>query len=142
MGILLSLQDEMKTAMKAHDQVRLDALRLMVSAIKYAEVDTPNMSDEQVVEVLKKEAKKRREAVEAFRGAAREEQAKQEEYELGIIEAYLPKMMGEDEVRKIVQNLDLKDQNFGVAMGMAMKAVGKNADGGVVAKIVKVILSK
>lgn len=139
MTILTTLQDEMKTAMKGRDQSRLDALRLMVSAIRYVEVDTPNLTDEQIVGVLIKEAKKRREAIEAYKGAGRTEAAEKEQYELTLIETYLPKMMSEVEVREKVKNAleSEKPENFGMAMGAAMKAVGKVADGGMVAKIVK-----
>lgn len=144
MTLLNDLQDEMKLAMKAHDQARLDALRLMVSAIRYIEVDTPNLNDEQIIAILTKEAKKRRESIVAFKEAGRDEQAKQEEYELGLIEEYLPKMMGEDEVRaKVKEALDIaKPENFGMAMNAAMKAVGKGAEGGTVSKIVKELFSK
>ena len=139
MSILVDLQEEMKVAMKARDQARLDALRLMVSAIKYAQVDLPDITDEQIVEVLKKEAKKRRESILAYRQGNREELAKQEEYELGLIEEYLPKMMGEDEVRaKVKTALEAaKPANFGMAMNAAMKVIGKDAEGGTVARIVK-----
>lgn len=144
MTLLNDLQDEMKLAMKAHDQARLDALRLMVSAIRYVEVDTPNLTDEQIIEVLKKEAKKRRESIVAFKEAGRDDQAKQEEYELSLIEEYLPKMMGDDEVRTIVAQAlsDAKPENFGMAMNVCMKAVGKGAEGGTVAKIVKELFTK
>ncbi|MFH2085184.1 MAG: GatB/YqeY domain-containing protein [bacterium] len=137
---MTTLQDEMKTAMKAHDQARLDSLRLLVSAIKYVEVDSPNLTDEQIVEVLKKETKKRREAIEAYKGAGRMEAAEKEQYELTMIETYLPKMMGEEEVRERV--LSIKEQvlsagNFGAGMQVAMKVVGKGAEGAIVARIVK-----
>ncbi len=114
----------------------------MVSAIRYVEVDTPSLSDEQIIEVLKKEAKKRREAIEAYKAAGRDEQAKQEEYEFELIGQYLPKTMSEDEVREIIQNLKIKDQNYnmGEAMKIAMKEVGGKAEGGVVAKVVRDIL--
>ena len=138
MSLLITLQDEMKVAMKARDQLRLDALRLMVSAIRYVEVDNPNLNDEQVVEVLKKEAKKRREAIEAYKAAGRQESVEKEQYELTLIESYLPKTMPEEEVRvKVKEALEsAKPENFGMAMNAAMKAVGKDA-GDPVAKIVK-----
>ncbi len=144
MTILNVLQDEMKAAMRSRDQARLDALRLMVSAIRYKEVDTPNLSDEQIVDVLSKEAKKRREAIEAYKQAGRDEAATQEQYELNLIEEYLPKMMSEDEVRaKVKAALDeAKPDNFGLAMNAAMKAIGKDAEGGTVAKIVKELFGK
>ena len=139
MTLLNDLQEEMKTAMKAHDQSRLDALRLMVSAIRYVEVDTPNLNNEQIVEVLRKEAKKRRESIVAYKAAGRSEQAQQEEYELGLIEEYLPKMMSEEEVRaKVGEAIELaKPANFGMAMNAAMKAVGGQSDGATVSKMVK-----
>lgn len=139
MTLLNTLQDEMKVAMKAHDQARLDALRLMVSAIRYVEVDTPNLSDEQIIGVLNKEAKKRREAIEAYKAAGRLSAAEQEQYELNLIESYLPTRMSEDDVRvKVKALLDTnKFDNFGLAMNTVMKEVGKDAEGGTVAKIVK-----
>ena len=144
MTLLNVLQDEMKAAMKAHDQARLDALGLMVSAIRYVEVDTPNLTDEQIIEVLKKEAKKRREAIEAYKVAGRDEAAVQEQYELTLIEEYLPKMMGEDELRtKVKAVMDAnKYDNFGLAMNGVMKEIGKAAEGGMVAKIVKELFGK
>lgn len=139
MSILTVLQDEMKVAMRSRDQVRLDALRLMVSSIKYAQVDSPNITDEQIAEVLKKEAKKRRESIVAYKAGNREELAAKEQYELDLIESYLPKGMSEDEVRaKVKEALDnAKPENFGMAMNAAMKVIGKDAEGGTVAKIVK-----
>ncbi|MFZ2199527.1 MAG: GatB/YqeY domain-containing protein [Microgenomates group bacterium] len=136
---MTDLQDQMKTAMKAHDQARLDALRLMVSAIKYVIVDKPDLDDAGMTEVLIKEAKKRREAIVAYKAAGRTEQAEQEEYELRLIEDYLPKMMGEEEVRvKVKEALEAtKPENFGMAMNAAMKAVGGQSNGATVSKIVK-----
>ncbi len=139
MGLLTTLQDEMKTAMKARDQARLDALRLIVSAVRYAEVDSPNMSDEQIVAVLSKEAKKRRESIVAYEAVGRSEAAEKEKYELSIIEGYLPKMMDEADVRAKVQEVLSTNTyaNFGLAMNAAMAALKGQADGGTVAKIVK-----
>ena len=144
MTLLDTLQDEMKSAMKSRDQARLDALRFIVSAIRYVQVDTPNLNDEQIVEVLKKEAKKRRESIVAYKAAGRDELLAKEEYELGIIEEYLPKMMSEDEVRaKVKEALELaKPANFGLAMNAAMKAVGKEAEGSMVVRIVKETFGK
>ncbi len=139
MTILTTLQEEMKTAMKARDQARLDAIRLIVSALKYAQVDNPDMGDEEMVAVLSKEAKKRREAIEAYKAAGRSEAAEKEQYELTLIETYLPKQMGEEEVRTKVKAALTADKpaNFGMAMNSAMKAVGKGAEGAMVARIVK-----
>jgi uncharacterized protein YqeY len=144
MTLLTVLQDEMKIAMKARDQAKLDALRLMVSSIKYAMVDAPDMGDEQVMAVLAKEAKKRRESIVAYNEGGRGELAKKEQYELDLIEQYLPKAMPEEEVRaKVKEALEsAKPENFGMAMNVAMKAIGKGAEGSVVAKMVKELFTK
>ena len=134
------IQDQMKIAMKARDQLRLAALRLMVSAIKYVQIDQPELDDAGSVTVLLKEAKKRRESIVAYKLAGRAELAQQEQYELGVIEEYLPKMMSEDEVRKQLtanSRQFIAAANFGEAMKIAMKVIGKDAEGGMVAKIVK-----
>jgi uncharacterized protein YqeY len=144
MSILTDLQDQMKTAMRSRDQSRLDALRLMVSAIKYVQVDNPTLDDAGMVAVLTKEAKKRRESIVAYKAAGRDDQATQEQYELTLIEDYLPKMMTEDEVRKSVKEAleSAKPENFGMAMNVAMKAVSGQSDGATVSKVVKELFLK
>jgi uncharacterized protein YqeY len=145
MSILTDLQDQMKTAMRNRDQARLDALRLMVSSIKYVVVDKPDLDDEGMVAVLSKEAKKRRESIVAYKAVGREEQAAQEQYELNLIEDYLPKMMSEDEVRKLLtaNSKQLAGvANFGEVMKIAMKMVSGQSDGATVSKIVKELFAK
>lgn len=145
MTLLDTLQDEMKSAMKSRDQARLDALRFIVSAIRYVQVDSPNLSDEQIREVLKKEAKKRRESIVAYKTAGRDDLLAKEEFELGIIEAYLPSMMSEDEVRTKVREILNNNQemaNIGLAMKMVMGELKGQAEGGMVSKIVKELFAK
>lgn len=145
MTILTQLTEDMKNAMRAHDSARLSAIRMLISAIKYAMVDTPDMDELAVTAVLSKEAKKRREAVVAYRDAGREEQAKAEEFELGLIEQYLPKMMSEDEVRNQLTASGAQlaaAANFGEAMKMAMTELKGKAEGGVVSKVVKEMLAR
>ena len=140
MPILVSLTDEMKSAMKARDAARLSAIRMLISAIKYAMVDNPGLDDDGILAVLSKEAKKRREAIEAYRSAGREEQAKGEEFELAIIESYLPKKLTEDEVRTKLAKINLSGKNMGEAMKLAMAELKGGAEGGVVSRIVKELL--
>lgn len=148
MSVLTALTDEMKNAMRARDQVRLDAIRMLISAIKYAMVDLraqagkPDLDEAGMMAVLSKEAKKRREAIEAYRAAGRSESAEKEQFELTLIEGYLPKMMSEEEVRGKLEAI--KEQMVGMNMGEAMKkareVVGAGAEGGMVAKVVKELL--
>lgn len=139
MSVLQILQDEMKNAMRAKDVKRLSALRMLISAIRYAQIDKPDLDDEGMTSVLKKEAKKRKESVEAYKLAGRDESAKSEQYELELIESYLPKQMSEEELRGKVKEVIESSSfaNFGMAMNAVMKVVGKEADGSLVSRIVR-----
>lgn len=144
MSILAKLTEEMKTAMKARDSARLSAVRMLISALKYALVDKPEMTEADEVAILTKEAKKRRESVLAYRSGGREELAITEEFELSVIEQYLPKMMSEEEVRRIASDrLQGKSEiNIGEAMKIILGELKGQADSAVVAKVVKELLSK
>lgn len=139
MGIQATLTEEMKNAMRAKDVQKLSAVRMLISAIRYVQIDQPDLDEEGVVGVMKREAKKRRESILAYTEAGRTEAAEAEKYELALIETYLPKQMAEADVKKIVEET-LKNgefANFGLAMNAVMKAVGKEADGSMVARMVK-----
>jgi uncharacterized protein len=134
------IKSETTAAMKAGDPLRLSVLRMIVSELNYKKIDVQReLSDEDVVAVLQKEAKKRREAIEAYSKAGRTDSASQEAQELKIIEAYLPAQMSEDEIRD--QIFKIKELEGVTEFGQAMKIVSPmfrgKADGGLVAKIVK-----
>lgn len=141
------IKAELKTAMKNKDSDRRNVLRLVQSAIKQVEVDTQKDLDSAgVVDVLQKEAKKRREAIDDNTKAGREEQAEQERYELSVIEEFLPEQLSEDEIVVIVDEViaDVgasSPKDMGQVMGPAMAKVKGRADGKVVSKIVKQQLS-
>ena len=142
MSILTNLQDEMKTALKAQDSRRLSAIRMLISAIKYVQVDKPDLDDAGMLAVLSKEAKKRREAIEAYTAAGRTEQAAGEQYELTLIEGYLPKQLTTEEIRAKLEAIrdQLAGKNMGEAMKVAMAALKGQAEGGVVSGIVRKLL--
>lgn len=145
MTLVSRLTDDMKTAMKSGEKTRLSAIRMLISAVRYVSIDKGELSDEQVIEILTREAKKRKESVEAYRNAGREEQARAEEFELSVISEYLPTLMSEDEVRVNVERILNKEQgiaNMGQAIGLVMKELKGKADGAVVSKIVKEIVEK
>lgn len=144
MTILAQLTEDMKVAMKAKDSARLSAVRMLISAIKYAMVDTPEMSEEAVAIVLAKEAKKRRESIAAYRSGGREELAKAEEAELAVIQQYLPEQMSEEEVRRVITTVlqGKTGLNIGEAMKLVLGELKGKADGGVVARIVKELLTR
>lgn len=144
MSILQKLTDEMKVAMKARDSARLSAVRMLISSLKYALVDKPEMTEADEIAVLTKEAKKRRESVVAYRAGGREELAKTEEFELSVIEQYLPKMMSEEEVRTKLSAISAAwaGKNMGEVMKLALAELKGQADSSVVAKVVKELLTK
>lgn len=139
------LQSDLTDAMRARDQVRAGSLRMALSAITTEEVAGTthrDLSDDDVLKVLAKEAKKRREASVAFTGADRPELAAQEEAELAVLETYLPAQLSDDELSSIVTDAVSSSGAIGMTqMGLAMKAansaVAGRAEGGRVAAIVK-----
>ncbi|MDN5766563.1 MAG: GatB/YqeY domain-containing protein [Humibacillus sp.] len=139
------LQSDLTDAMRARDQVRTGSLRMALSAVTTEEVagkEHRDLSDDDVLKVLAKEAKKRREASEAYAGADRPELAAQEDAELAVLETYLPKQLSDDELSSIVTDAVTASGASGMAqMGLAMKAakaaVAGRAEGGRVAGIVK-----
>lgn len=136
------IYEDVKKAMKGREVERLETLRFVWSEVKNAEIDLKReMKDEEVVALLQREVKRRREAIEQFEAGGREELAGEEREKLKIIEAYLPQMMSEDEIRKEVEEVvDEGVKDFGVVMGRVMGRVRGKADGGVVKKLVEEVL--
>jgi hypothetical protein len=142
-----SIQDDTKTALKAGDKVRVGTLRLLSAAIKNREIEVGHeLSDEEVCEVAIKEAKSRRESIEAYRSAEREDLASVEEAELEILMPFLPEQLTDAELDALIDEAiattganSLKE--MGKVMGAVMaKAKGK-ADGTVVQERVKARLA-
>lgn len=103
MAIVEQLTADMKDAMRAKDQQRLDTIRMALAAIKNARIDLGREPDEdEAVKVLQKEAKRRRDAAESYYAAKRPDLAAPEEQELALLEAYLPKMLDADTLRPLV----------------------------------------
>ncbi|GAA2656572.1 MULTISPECIES: GatB/YqeY domain-containing protein [Nonomuraea] len=143
------LKADLSASMKSRDEVRLRTIRMALAAINVEEVagkQARELSDDEILKVLTKEAKKRREAAEAFGGAGREEQAKAELDEQAVLEEYLPAQLSDEELGRIV---DEAVAELGVsgpqAMGQVMKVVNPKvagrAEGGRVAQIVRARLS-
>jgi uncharacterized protein len=143
------LQRDLHDAMRARDRVRAGTLRMTLTSITTAEVagdEARELTDDEVLKVIAKEAKKRKESAAAFAGAGRSELAATEEAELAVLEGYLPEQLGDDELRAIVQRAVESTGASGMPqMGQVMKAaqgeVAGRADGGRVAAVVKQVLS-
>jgi uncharacterized protein len=128
------LTADMRSAMKSRDELTTSTLRMALAAVGVAEVAGKakrQLSDEEVLSVLAKEAKKRTEAAAAFAGAGRDEQAAKERAEEEVLARYLPKQLGDAEIEDLVRTT-LAAGDFGQgkgAMGAAMKAVQAQAAG-------------
>lgn len=140
------LQDALKQAMRNKDSERRNVIRLVQSAIKQVEVDDQKELDNDEVEaILQKEAKKRRESIVELEGAGRVEDAANEQFELEVIEEFLPKQLTEDELKPIVQDAinevgATSMKEMGQIMKIVMPKVQGRADGRQVNAIVKEIL--
>ena len=143
------LQSDLTTAMRARDQVGASTLRMALTAVTTEEVagtEHRDLTDDDVLKVLTKEAKKRREAATAYTGAGRAELAAKEEAELAVLEGYLPKQLSDEELEGIVRDAVASSGASGMPqMGLAMKAanaaVAGRAEGGRVAAVVRRVLA-
>jgi uncharacterized protein YqeY len=137
------LEEEVREAMKARDEERRDALRLIVASLKSAEKDLQRpLSEDEELQVLQRERKKRLEAAEAFRGAGRAEQAEKEEAELEILEEFMPEPLSEDELERIVDDAIAENgatslRDMGRVMADVMPQVAGRADGSAVSNLVR-----
>lgn len=139
------LETDLSTAMKARDEVRTRTLRMVLTAVKNEEVAgkrSRELSDDDVVKVLGREAKKRREAATAFADAGRTEQAQNERDEGAVLEEYLPAQLGDEELTALVADAIAETGAAGPrAIGQVMKAVNPKvagrAEGGRVSAEVK-----
>lgn len=145
MSLKQRLQDDLTTAMKERDELARATLRMVLTAVHTEEVSgraARELSDDEVQKVVVREAKKRREAAEAFRAGGAGERADRELAEGAVLEAYLPQQLSDDELSDLVRAVVAETGAQGRAgMGTAMKAVGPRvagrADGSRVAAAVR-----
>lgn|GEM_PF-1030979 len=136
----MSLKDKIKTdlldAKKKADRPLVAVLKLMWSEIGYLTVDNKD-GDKDVLAMLKKEARKRKDAVEIYKKAGDENRAESESYELKVIKGYLPEEMGEEEVKQMIVEVKKEGELAGGRLiGEVMKRLQGKADGTLVAKLV------
>ncbi len=141
------------SALKEKDEVRVSTLRLFLAGAHNREIEKkgrgedPILTDDDTLEVLRKEAKKRKESIEIYRKGNRSDLADKEEAELKILESYLPARLDSAQVEKIIDEA-IKSVNpsgakdFGKVMSQAMKKLKGVADGGLVGKVIKERMEK
>jgi len=141
--LIEELEDDVKDAMRAGDTARRDALRLILASLKSAEKDLLRpLSEEEELQVLQRERKKRIEAAEAFRGGGREEQAAKEEAELAVLEEFMPEPLTEEELERIVDDAIAENgatsmRDMGRVMKDVMPQISGRADGAAVSQMLR-----
>ncbi len=140
--LLDKFQQDLKQAQLDRNELKVSTLRMLLSEVNYAKIQKGQLSDQDIVSVIQKEIKKRKEAADGFRKGEREEQAQKEEIEAKILEEYLPEQISDEELTKLVQEaineLGAKSvADMGRVIGLVMSKVGQGADGARVSILVK-----
>ncbi len=146
MNLEEKVQADMKAAMLAKDQPKLEAIRAIKSVLLLLKTSPDGLTEESAIKALQKEVKKRKETAELYVSQARQDLADVEVFQAGVIESYLPKQMGEAELRDALKVLISEvgasgPGDMGKVMGAATKKFAGVADGKLISVIVKEILS-
>ncbi len=150
MALEAQIQKDIMAAMKEKDTVRLNAVRSIKSAIllaKTSEGGSKELTDADIIKIIQKLAKQRKEAAEQYTAAGRNELAANEEAEAAVLEVYLPKQLSEEQVqarlKEIVEKVGAsKPSDMGKVMGVATKELAGLAEGKVISAIVKNLLAQ
>ena len=148
MGLKETLQADLTEAIRSRDELKSGTIRMLLAAIQVEEVagkEARVLKDDEIIKVLSREAKKRREAVDAFKDAGRADKAEQEAKEGEVILKYLPAQLSEDEIKKIVADAIAETsanspQQMGQVMKIVQPKVAGKADGAMVSSLVKAAL--
>ena len=149
MGILSNLTDEIKTAMRAKDSLRLEALRAIKSAVMLEQTSSAagtTLTDEQEIKLVQKLVKQRKDSAQIFKDQNRPDLVEPEEAQAKIIAEFLPAQLSEEEITKIVGDIIAQTgaegmKDMGKVMGMASKQMAGTADGKTISTIVKQLLA-
>jgi uncharacterized protein YqeY len=149
MGIKEQLQSDLTEAIRSRNEIVSGTIRMVLTAIRNEEVsgkEERTLADAEIITVLTREGKKRREAAEAFADAGRADKAELEKAEGEVIAKYLPAQMSEDDVKKLVaaaiaQSGAAGPGDMGKVMGILKPQVAGKADGGLVSGLVKAALA-
>ena len=143
MTLIAEIKGQLEDAMREGDASRRDTLRLILSSLQSAEKELQRpLAEDEELQVLQRERKKRLEAAEAFRSAGRAEQADKEEDELDVLEEFMPEPLSEDELEEIVDDVIAEVgatsmRDIGRVMADVMPQVAGRADGSAVSQIVR-----
>lgn len=143
MSLLEEIRKDMLTAVKSGQKEQSQTLKMLVATIKNAEIETEKeLTDKEIEKILRKETKKIEDSIEQYQEMGRDDLVKKEKQDLEIIEEYLPELMGNEEIEKIVEQkiedleaVDMRD--MGKVMGSVMKELEGKADGNTVKNVVQ-----
>ena len=136
------IKEEMIAAMKSRDKEKVAVLRYLLSQIGYVEIDKhEDLTDAEIVNLIQKEVKKRKEAKEMFIKGGRQDLINQQDFEIKTLEVYLPKQMNDEELSSLIKELWEADktQNMGAVIKNVLVKVNGQADGGRIASLAKQI---
>jgi uncharacterized protein len=143
MSLIERIEGELKQAMRARDRERTDALRLTLASLRSAEKELARpLKDDEELQVLQRERKRRTEAAEAFRDGGRAEQADKEERELEVIQEFMPEPVSDEELERIIDDAIAETgatslRDLGRVMADVMPQVAGRADGSTVSQLVR-----
>ncbi|SFJ09060.1 GatB/YqeY domain-containing protein [Thermoflavimicrobium dichotomicum] len=147
MSLVQQIEQDMKTAMKNKEKQKVSTLRMLRASIKKVEIDKREaLNDEEVLEVIMKEIKQRKDSLAEYEKAGRDDLVQKEQEELDILSQYLPEQLSEEELRAIVQEVILEvgassKKDMGKVMGAILPKVKGRADGKVVNRLVQEYLA-
>jgi uncharacterized protein YqeY len=142
-SLIAEMKGQLENAMREGDAVRRDTLRLILASLQGAEKELQRpLSEDEELQVLQRERKKRLEAAEGFRSGGREEQAQKEEGELAVLQEFMPEPLAEEELEEIVDNVIAEVgatsmRDIGRVMADVMPQVAGRADGSAVSQLVR-----
>ncbi len=143
MSLIAEIKEQLESAMREGDAARRDALRLILASLQGAEKELQReLHDDEELQVLQRERKRRLEAAEAFRSGGRTEQAEAEEQELAVLREFMPEPLGEEELEEIVDSAIAEVgatsmRDFGRVMADVMPQISGRADGSAVSQLVR-----
>lgn len=148
MSLLETLRKDMFSATKDGNTTKADILKMAIAAIKNAEIEKGEvLDDKEIVKVLRKEVKKIQDSIAQFTTMGRQDLVDRETKQLEVLQEYLPKQMSEEEIKKVVKAkiVELEAEgmkDFGKVMGVVMKELAEQAEGGMVKDIIESLLNE
>ena len=146
MSLLETLRKDMFSARNDGNTTKADILKMVIAAIKNAEIEKGEvLDDKEIVKVLRKEVKKIQDSIAQFTTMGRQDLVDRETKQLEVLQEYLPKQMSEEEIKKVVKAkiVELEAEgmkDFGKVMGVVMKEIAEQAEGGIVKDIIESLL--